>query len=151
MGIKFVHTNIIAKDWKTLSDFYIEVFDCKPIYPERNFKEPWLEKGTGVPEAALKGIHLLLPGFDRNGPTLEIFTYKSNKAPGMNYADTEGYGHIAFQVTDLEEVLEKALRKGAKKLGDISQTEIQNTGILRFIYIRDPENNIIELQSRKNL
>ena len=74
--MKYVHTNIIARDWKLLADFYIKVFECKPVLPERDIKGDWLEKGTGVKNASLRGIHLLLPGFDNDGPTLEIFQYQ---------------------------------------------------------------------------
>jgi len=35
-NIKYVHTNLIANDWKSLSEFYVNVFDCEPIYPERD-------------------------------------------------------------------------------------------------------------------
>lgn len=42
MGIKYVHTNIIAKDWKRLADFYIQVFNSKPLYPERDLSGKWI-------------------------------------------------------------------------------------------------------------
>ncbi|MFZ5652735.1 MAG: VOC family protein [Bacillota bacterium] len=40
-NIKYVHTNIVARDWKKLSQFYIDVFDCKPVYPERDLSGDW--------------------------------------------------------------------------------------------------------------
>ncbi|WP_228442096.1 hypothetical protein [Chryseobacterium nematophagum] len=58
MEIKYGHTNIITKDWKKLADFYELVFNCIPVPPERNQKGSWLEKGTGVPNAHLQGMHL---------------------------------------------------------------------------------------------
>lgn len=45
MKIKYVHTNIVSSDWKSLADFYINVFGCQPILPERNLSGSWLEKG----------------------------------------------------------------------------------------------------------
>ena len=36
--MKFVHTNIITDNWRKLADFYIKVFDCKPVLPERDLK-----------------------------------------------------------------------------------------------------------------
>ena len=41
MRIKFTHTNIVAKDWKTLSLFYQEVFGCVPVPPERDIQGDW--------------------------------------------------------------------------------------------------------------
>jgi len=77
MLIKYVHTNIIAKNWKKLADFYTKIFDCKTILPERKLSGDWLEKGTGVKNASLKGVYLLLSGHGESGPTLEIFQYNS--------------------------------------------------------------------------
>jgi catechol 2,3-dioxygenase-like lactoylglutathione lyase family enzyme len=105
--MKYVHTNIIAKNWRLLSDFYIKVFECKPLPPERNLKGDWLENGTGVKNASLQGVHLLLPGFDKDGPTLEIFQYQENEDKPNPVANREGFGHIAFLVDNVETVLKK--------------------------------------------
>ena len=40
--MKYVHTNIIAQDWKFLSQFYIDVFGCKPVPPERRLSGEWI-------------------------------------------------------------------------------------------------------------
>ena len=37
-GIRYVHTNLIARDWKKLAKFYVKVFGCKLKPPERNLK-----------------------------------------------------------------------------------------------------------------
>ena len=75
MNIKYVHTNIVARDWRKLSGFYINVFECKPQYPERDLSGEWIENLTNIPNVKVKGIHLRLPGYE-NGPTLEIFGYE---------------------------------------------------------------------------
>jgi predicted enzyme related to lactoylglutathione lyase len=46
--IKFVHTNIIARDWKKLAQFYIDVFECEPLKPERDLDGEWIDKMTGI-------------------------------------------------------------------------------------------------------
>jgi len=88
-GIKFVHTNLVAKDWKALAKFYVDVFGCRPIHPERNLSGEWLGKTTGVPDARLRGVHLALPGYE-NGPALEIFQYEPTiPEEGENRADRQ--------------------------------------------------------------
>jgi hypothetical protein len=42
--IQFAHTNIITDNWKELAKFYIDVFECKPLFPERDLKGLWLDK-----------------------------------------------------------------------------------------------------------
>ncbi len=77
MKAKYSHTNLIAEDWRALARFYQDVFNCVPVPPERHFKGSDLERGTGIRGAQLDGAHLRLPGYDRQGPTLEIFRVQS--------------------------------------------------------------------------
>ena len=72
---KYVHTNLIARDWKKLVRFYVEVFGCAPKSPERDMFGAWLDEVTSIRGAHLKGVHLRLPGYGDDGPTLEIFSY----------------------------------------------------------------------------
>ena len=151
MGTKFIHTNIISKDWRTLAAFYVKVFDCKILQPERNLAGVWLEKGTGVQNAKIKGVHLQLPGFDENGPTLEIFQYEENEPGSFTFkANREGFRHIAFHVDNVKKVLDRILKFGGKRLGEIVKRDFPN-GQLTFIYTTDPEGNIIEIQNWKSL
>ena len=144
--MKYVHTNIIAKDWKLLADFYIKVFECKPLPPERDINGDWLEKGTAVKNASLHGMHLLLPGYDNDEPTLEIFQYEKNENKPDPVANREGYGHIAFLVSDVDDVLNKMISYGGSKFGEVVNKKL-DYGTITFTYAKDPEGNIIELQS----
>ena len=54
---KYVHTNLIARDWKRLVRFYTDVFGCEPKGPERDMSGAWLEKVNAVPNAHLCGGH----------------------------------------------------------------------------------------------
>jgi predicted enzyme related to lactoylglutathione lyase len=77
MPTKYAHANLVAKDWRRLAAFYREVFGCVPVPPERDLSGDWLDKLTGIRGAHISGIHLRLPGFGNDGPTLEIFQYGS--------------------------------------------------------------------------
>jgi len=66
--MRYAHTNIVARDWKKLSDFYINVFNCSVKPPKRNLSGNWLDQATGLSNAKLEGVHLLLPGHGENGP-----------------------------------------------------------------------------------
>ena len=80
-SIKYVHTNLVAKDWKSLAQFYIKVFGCKRKPPERNLSGKWLDTLTALKNANVKGIHLQLPGYgQKGGPTLEVFSTQLKKA-----------------------------------------------------------------------
>jgi catechol 2,3-dioxygenase-like lactoylglutathione lyase family enzyme len=144
--IKFVHTNIIAKNWQKLAQFYIDVFDCSPLFPERDLSGFWMDKLTSITDVHAKGMHLRLPGYE-NGPTLEIFGYnKAELRDNDPLVNAQGFGHIAFHV---DNVLEKLLANGGTKYGELVEKEIEGIGIIKVIYTKDPEGNIIEIQNWK--
>lgn len=148
-NVKYVHTNIIAKDWKKLSQFYIDVFGCKPLYPERDLSGEWIDILTGIKDVRVRGIHLSLPGYEK-GPTLEIFEYNpDNPRTDERAINAGGFGHIAFLVDNVEEMLNKVMEHGGTKLGDITGNNYKELGLLTVVYARDPEGNFIELQNWK--
>ena len=147
INIKYVHTSIVARDWVSLSRFYIRALGCKPKPPERNLKGEWLDKATSLKGAHIEGIHLRLPGYGTDGPTLEIFQYaKEKKGGSAAAANKPGYAHIAFAVQNVAKALEKMERHGGGRVGEMVSAEIAGVGPINFVYCRDPEGNIIELQ-----
>ncbi len=147
--IKYTHTNILAKDWKKLSQFYIDVFDCEVVYPERDLHGRWIDKMTNISGVHIEGAHLKLPGYE-DGPTLEIFEYnKIINKDKISQINEIGFTHIAFKVDDVHEYVEKVLSNGGSFYGEVVEKEIEDVGTLTAIYMRDPENNIVEIQNWK--
>lgn len=147
MPTVFGHVNIVAGDWRRLSRFYQDVFGCQPLPPVRQLSGARLEAGTGVPGAELEGEHLRLPGHGPDGPTLEIFSYSRMLEKPMVVANRRGLAHLAFQVDDVATTLERLLSRGGHSLGSIARLEVPGRGTVTFVYARDPEDNIVELQS----
>ena len=145
--MKYVHTNIISEDWRALAHFYTEVFDCQLVPPERNQSGKWLDTCTGVVNAQIKGVHLRLPGYGEEGPTLEIYSYSEMKEKLLPLANRKGYGHIAFEVADVASTLQQVLKYGGKSVGEISGKSVKGVGYITVVYAQDPEGNILELQN----
>jgi predicted enzyme related to lactoylglutathione lyase len=143
---KYVHTNLIAKDWKRLAAFYERVFGCIPLLPERDLSGEWLESATGVPQAHIRGVHLRLPGYGDEGPTLEIFQYDRQTDPSKPAINRPGFAHVAFAVDDVAAAREAVLAAGGGVVGDLVSVEIPGAGQITFAYVTDPEGNIVELQ-----
>lgn len=146
MNIRFVHTNLIALDWRRLVDFYESVFGCQRVPPERDLRGQWLEDATGVPGAEIRGVHLRLPGYGDGGPTLEIFQYKPEENRMKTATNSPGFAHIAFAVDDVEKVRDAVIAAGGGMVGKVVSLEITGAGDITFAYVSDPEGNIIELQ-----
>jgi predicted enzyme related to lactoylglutathione lyase len=143
--MKYVHTNLVARDWKKLANFYITIFNCTPVPPERNLKGTWLDKALNLKDTCITGVHLRLPGYP-DGPTLELFQYDQETSHKTTMPNTPGYGHLAFSVPDVQETAEKILEMGGDWVGELKKVQIEGVGFIVFAYMRDPEGNIIEIQ-----
>lgn len=143
----YVHTNLIAQDWRALAAFYERVFGCTPVPPERHYAGPALEAGTGVAGATLDGVHLRLPGYGANGPTLEIFTYSVQPPHPQTMVNRPGFGHIAFQVPDVEAARAAVIAAGGRAVADVVSLTTANGAVVTWCYVTDIEGNAIELQA----
>jgi len=143
---KYVHTNLIARDWKRLVQFYSDLFGCIPKGSERDMSGAWLDQVTSLRNAHLRGVHLSLPGYGDDVPTLEIFSYNQLVELELPSANQCGFGHIAFAVDDVDEALRAVIAAGGSTVGNIVATQVDDVGVLRVVYARDPEGNIVELQ-----
>ena len=151
MSIKFTHINIVCKSCEVLAKFYQDVFECTPLSQPKEMVGSWINKGTGVKNARVKSLHLKLPGLDKSAPTIEISEYNPSEDKQNSLSNRIGFGHIAFCVDDVEATREKVLQSGGFNLGEISKHEFTGVGELTFIYMKDPEGNIVEIQKWKKL
>ena len=150
IAAKYVHTNLIAENWRALASFYQRLFGCIPVPPERDFQGETLEAGTGIPGAHLRGVHLRLPGYGDHGPTLEIFNYNILESRDKTAVNRPGFGHIAFSVDDVATSQKAVLQAGGQAVGQTVTLQFATGGKVTWCYVTDPEGNIIELQSWSN-
>ena len=146
MPIKYSHTNLIAKNWRRLAQFYQDVFGCVPIPPQRDLFGKWLDRATGLKETHITGVHLLLPGYGDHGPTLELFQYDSYTDNTAAKPNATGFTHLAFAVGDVAATAENVRAHGGSSVGDLTERRVTGVGLLTFQYVTDPEGNIIEIQ-----
>ena len=146
-GARFGHTNLIAHDWQHLARFYIDLFGCEIVPPERDFAGARLENMTGLADAHLRGVHLRLPGYGDQGPTLELFNYTELVEKPARAVNRPGFGHIAFAVDDVAAARAAVLAAGGNALGTVETLTTSSGGRVTCCYVTDPEENIIELQS----
>ena len=146
-GVRYAHTNLIARDWRVLARFYEDLFGCELVPPVRDYSGADLEAGTGLAGVHVSGAHLRLPGHGADGPTLEIYTYEpagSGPAPAV---DRPGLAHLAFAVDDVPAAREAVLAEGGDTVGEIVTLTTAVGTRVTWCYVTDPEGNIVELQS----
>jgi len=145
-GARYVHTNLVARDWRTLAAFYQSIFGCVPVPPERDYSGPIFDAGTGVKGARLTGMHLRMPGATSDGPTLEIFNYSQLAEGPVPAVNRPGFGHIAFAVDSVDDARAQVLAAGGKPVGDVVTLTTATGSRVTWCYVTDPEGNIVELQ-----
>lgn len=144
---RYVHTNLISRDWRALAKFYTDLFGCVFVPPERNYTGHALESGTGLPGITMSGVHLRLPGNGPDGPTLEIYTYSRLEEGPVPAVNRPGLAHLAFEVASVEEARRQVLAAGGSPVGEIVTLTTAAGRRVTWCYVTDPEGNIIELQS----
>ena len=147
LNARYAHTNLIAEDWRALAGFYIRLFGCEVVPPERDYSGPLLDAGTRLEGARLTGVHLRLPGYGDEGPTLEIYSYNRLRDRPPVAVNRPGFGHIAFAVDDVHAARQAVLEAGGQAVGEVVTLQTQTGARVTWCYVTDPEGNVLELQS----
>ena len=85
-----------------------------------------------------------------HGDRLELL-HRPGSAPGLRATDparaalSEAYGHIAFDVADLDATFERVVGLGARPV--MAPGQSPEPGV-RMAFVADPEGNLVELLSR---
>jgi catechol 2,3-dioxygenase-like lactoylglutathione lyase family enzyme len=104
----------------------------------------------GVDCGSLHVIHVRLPGCEQEdgpygGPTIEIVGMDDVLDSPRPTPRSPGLMHTAFVVDDIRSTFARLLAAGGETLGEIAP--IPSGG--EFVYARDPEGNIVELQQER--
>ena len=88
-----------------------------------------------------------LPGHGPEGPTLEVFNYNILRDRLDVAVNRPGFGHIAFIVDDVPSARDAVLGAGGRPVGDVVTLTTATGAKVTWVYVTDPEGNVIELQS----
>ena len=138
--VGFHHVGIVVPDLAQAERFYCEVFELEIVgrFEMDTAQQDWVHKVTGLEDAAGRAVQLK----GKNG-FLELFEFirPSSQNDGSQPSPTQqGYAHIAFQVTGIDQVLQRLIEAGGSSHGPPHPV-----GKAIAIYCRDPFGNIIEL------
>lgn len=144
--VRFDQVKILARDPEALASFYEEALGCVTVVPLQDLEDDAVARAAGVPDTEVKLTVLRLPGRGEHGPVLELYSVSGKRPKDWHYQP--GQGQLAFEVEDLESAMGRVGGAGGKKLGDLVEWEAPSGARARFVYMQDPEGNIIDLWNK---
>lgn len=140
---RFDHVGITVADLKEVTAFFVGLgleVEGTPMFVEGEF----LDTVIGIPDARTEIVMLRPPD---GGTRLELSSFvRPDHQPGSPaaMANELGLRNVAFEVDDLQTVVDQLAADGYGLVGSIGQYE----HIWRMAYVRGPEGIIVSLAER---
>jgi catechol 2,3-dioxygenase-like lactoylglutathione lyase family enzyme len=139
---RFDHVGITVADLDTVAAFFVGLgFE---IEGRMVMEGEFVDTVIGIPDSRSEILMLRLPD---GGTKLELSSFiQPDHEPGSpNAMSTElGLRNVAFEVEDLEAIIDRLAADGYGLVGDIGQYE----DIWRMAYVRGPEGIIVSVAER---
>lgn len=133
------HVGIIVNDLPAAKAFFLD-FGLEML-GEGEVEGEWVERIIGLHDVKTEVVMLRTPDGEANIELVKFHTPLDEKGIQRPLANTLGIRHIAFAVEDIEAVVAKLKKKGAKLFGEIQNYE----NAYKLCYVRGPEGIILEL------
>ncbi len=138
LQISFAHAGVVVNDLDAVASFFAALgFERhEPI----EIKGSWLDRIIGLEGAHSIACYVTPPG---GGGSIELIEFRPphvDPVPPDPPVHAHGVRHLAFETTDIAEVIDRAARAGFGLVGEIVDYEDS----FRLVYIRGPEGLIIE-------
>ncbi len=114
-----IHSGLSTKDLNGSIDFYEKAFGFEVIFKEENIKEE-IESITGLKNQKCSLAQLSIEGSSHIIELLQFHGQETQQDNKISAPIRPGQGHIAFNVTDFDNWVDKLTKLKAKILGKIT-------------------------------
>ena len=135
------HVGIIVSDMDRSVDFYCNTLGFEVVQRVELCSGETVEKGVGIPGAALKLAHLRLGDTTTIIELLQYITPTSKPISADAKSNDIGVGHVAFNVDDPDAYYEMLVSKGVRF---ISPGVMESSTGEKFCYFYDPDGAVLE-------
>ncbi|MGX9135058.1 VOC family protein [Rummeliibacillus sp. JY-2-4R] len=133
------HVGVIVNDLPAAKDFFLNL--GLEMLGETEVKGEWVERIIGLNDVRETVVWLGMPDGQATLELIKLHTLSDEKGMQQSLPNTLGIQHIAFAVEDIEAVVAKLKKKGAKLFGEIQNYE----NAYKLCYVHGPEGIILEL------
>ncbi len=137
------HINIVVENLAEAEAFFRMLGFKK--HHEGDLSGNWISEIVGLDNVKARYVALSLP---KNRTTLELIQFESPKSPKADEtnrsskANDKGFRHMAFEVDDIHEEVQRLKQSGVKFLSEIQTYEATGK---QLIYFYGPEGILLEL------
>ncbi|MGR3302518.1 MAG: VOC family protein [Candidatus Scalindua sp.] len=137
---KINHINVVVSDLDEAKVFFIQLGFA--VGDESELSGEWITSIVGLPNVRARYVTLKLPGTETNLELIEYASPPSERDPNMGKANQIGFRHIAFEVENIDEIVQDLKEKGIKFISSIHA--YPKTG-KRLVYFWGPDGILLEL------
>ncbi len=137
---KINHINVVVSDLDEAKSFFIQLGFT--VGDESELSGEWISSIVALPNVRARYVTLKLPGTETNLELIEYASPQSERDPNMDKANQIGFRHIAFEVEDIEGIVQSLNDKGIKFISPIHT--YPKTG-KRLVYFWGPDRILLEL------
>jgi catechol 2,3-dioxygenase-like lactoylglutathione lyase family enzyme len=140
------HFNLIVSDMAKTKEFYHDRLGLE-IALETKIEDDEFSRGVGLPGTKVLATFFAIPG---NTGLIETFQYVHPPGRPITadaHANDRGWGHLCFQVDDIESVYATLKAKGVHFLSTpvtIAKDHPHFAGV-RFCYLLGPDREVVEI------
>lgn len=140
MKIKHVdHVGIVVQDLEAAKEFFVDLGFT--VMAEMPIQGEWVERIIGLSGVSEDLAMLQAPDGQLNLELVKFHQPTDPEGIRPGAANTLGLRHLAFQVENVDELVENLKQKGHELVGEVQTYE----HMWRLCYVRGPEGIIIEL------
>lgn len=139
------HINIVVSNLEESAEFFQALgFE---IQHQGDLQGEWISQIVGLQDVSARYVSLELPG---ENTRLELIKYYSPSSLGddeISVANKLGLRHLAFRVSNIEEVVSRLKQRGVSFLSPIQVYEPTNK---KLVYLLGPDGVLLELAQYGN-
>ncbi len=137
---KINHINVVVSDLDEAESFFIQLGFT--VGDESELSGEWISSIVALPNVRARYVTLKLPGTETNLELIEYASPPSERDPNMGKANQMGFRHIAFEVENIDEIVQDLKDKDIKFISSIHT--YPKTG-KRLVYFWGPDGILLEL------
>ncbi len=137
---KINHINVVVSNFDEAKSFFIQLGFT--VGDESELSGEWISSIVALPNVRARYATLNLSGTETNLELIEYASPPSERDPNMCKANQMGFRHIAFEVENIDEIVQDLRAKGIKFISSIHT--YPTTG-KRLVYFWGPDGILLEL------